>query len=432
MKKIVFAFLLFPFIVMAQHNIGGTFSPAEDYTYAFLYEATPEGANYINRAELDSLGNFSITLDENAKAGIYKIVYAIPPEENNFDIIYNGKEDVKFTFSQDYGVNFTESSENKLWASYLNSMDMVNQTITNFYSKDGTDTNAFESIFKTAKDTQQQYEDLAEGKLAEAFIKANKPHLPEDYEDLETYSKNVKSSFFDHIDFNNNLLRSSSLITDRISGFVFGLSAKPNNSTYMANVDVVANALKNTDSVTQLSLLELLWQEFKRRENHDLANYISDKYLLKLAKATGNKILEQQLISYKNTSIGAIAPDFEIQTEPSLKLSELKGDTHYVLIFWSSGCGHCLNELPKVKALMSTISNAKVVAFGLENDTVNWAEEIKKYPNFVHGIGLGKWENPLVQTYAVAATPTYFVLDSDKTIIAKPYDFESLRAFFKK
>jgi len=154
--------------------------------------------------------------------------------------------------------------------------------------------------------------------------------------------------------------------------------------------------------------------------------------LLQLAKTTNNKILEQQLTSYKNTSVGSISPDFEIQTNPSLKLSELKGDKYYVLIFWSSGCGHCLNELPKVKKLMTSINNTKVVAYGLENDALNWTNEIKNYPDFVHGIGLGKWENPLVQTFAIAATPTYFILDANKKIIAKPYDFEGLQSFFGK
>ncbi|WP_299116008.1 thioredoxin-like domain-containing protein [uncultured Winogradskyella sp.] len=428
MKKLIFAFILLPTLLIAQHKISGTFSPAEDYTYAFLYEATPDGANYVNRAQLDSLGNFSLSLDETAKAGIYKIVYAIPPEENNFDLVYNGKEDVNFTFSLDKGVDFTESSENKLWDSYLNSMDVVNQTISNFYTKGGTDKTAFASIFKTLKETQQSYEDLAKGKLVEAFIKANKPYIPEAYEDLPTYSKSLKANFFKNVDFNDSFLQSSSLITDRISGFVFGMSANPDNKTYMSHVDIVADAIKDSDAKVQSPLLELLWQEFKRRENHDMANYISDKYLLAIAKSTENKILEQQLTSYKNTSIGAIAPDFEIK--PNLKLSELKGDNFYVLIFWSSGCGHCLNELPKVKTLFDNISGTKVIAYGLENDSVNWSEEIKKYPDFIHGIGLGKWENPLVQTFAIAATPTYFVLDANKKIIAKPYDFEGLEAFF--
>ncbi|MBT8246094.1 MAG: redoxin domain-containing protein [Winogradskyella sp.] len=429
MKKLFIFLLLFPLLLLSQQKINGTFSPAEDFTYAFLYKATPDGANYVNRAKLDSLGNFSIALDENAKTGIYKIVYAIPPEENNFDLVFNGKEDVSFAFSMSDGVNFTESTENKLWASYLNSMDVVNQTISNYFTRGGKNKKAFNSIFKTLKETQTSYEGLAKGKLIEVFIKANSPYIPETFEDLASYSKNLKANFFNSVDFTDDLLRSSSLITDRVSGFVFGLSANTDNITYQNHVDIVAEAIKGTDAKIQSPVLEMLWQEFKRRENHGLANYISENFLLDIAKATENKILEQQLISYKNTSIGAIAPDFTIQNEPSLKLSELKGDKYYVLIFWSSVCEHCLKELPKVKNLMSTISNTKIVAYGLEKDAVNWSEEIKKYPDFVHGIGLGKWENPLVQTFAITATPTYFVLDANKKIIAKPYDFEGLEKF---
>lgn len=430
MKCVLLSLLLTPIFGVAQNTISGNFSPAKDYTFAFLYYATPNGAVYVNRAELDSSGNFKISMEENSKTGIYKIVYAIPPEENNFDIIYNGKEDVEFNFSLDKGVNFVESSENKLWNSYLNSMDVVNQTISNFYGKGGDDKAAFNSIFETLKTTQKSYEDLAEGKLVSAFVKANKPYIPEAYEDIATYSKNLRDNFFKHIDFNDPFLQSSSLITDRVSGFVFGMSASTTNEIYKNHVDIVANALFSVDAKTKSQYLELIWQEFKRRENHDMANYVSDKYLIDIAKATDNKVLEQMLTSYKNTSIGAVAPDFDIQE--NLKLSELKGDKYYVLIFWSSGCGHCLKELPKVKELITTVSNTKVVTIGLEKDATDWTEEIKNYPDFVHGIGLGKWENPLVQTYAIAATPTYFVLEADKKIVAKPYDIEGLEAFFKK
>ena len=433
MKKFIFILFFLPLITVAQNTISGTFSPSSDYTYAFLYKATPDGANYVNRAELDSLGNFKIPMEANAEPGIYKIVYAIPPEENNFDLVYNGKENVNFTFSLEDGVEFTESSENKLWASYLNSLQMVNQTISNYFTKGDEDKAGFASIFKTLKETQTSYEELAKEKLVKTFITSNKPYIPSAYEDITSYSKNLKSNFFENIDFENDLLRSSSFIRDRVSGFVFGLSASTKNETYIEYVDIVANAIKDNDPKIQGPILELLWQEFKRRENHDLANYISEKYLLNLAKINENKILEQQLTSYKNTSIGAIVPDFEIQTSPqSLKLSELKGDKYYVLIFWSSGCGHCLKELPKVKDLIQTISGTKVIAYGLENDSVNWSKEIKNYPDFIHGIGLGKWENPLVQTFAIAATPTYFVLDANKKIIAKPYDFEGLEKFFSK
>ena len=53
-------------------------------------------------------------------------------------------------------------------------------------------------------------------------------------------------------------------------------------------------------------------------------------------------------------------------------------------------------------------------------------EEIKNYPDFTHVIGLGMWENPIVKTYGVAATPMYFLLSSSKVIMAKPYAYEDL------
>ena len=167
-------------------------------------------------------------------------------------------------------------------------------------------------------------------------------------------------------------------------------------------------------------------------DNHEVANYITEKYLLDLANKTENKVLAETISSYKNTSIGTKAPDFEITlNDKTTSLHQLNGAKNYLLIFWSSGCGHCLAELPKVKALMANKPNLKVIAFGLEEDKVRWSEEIKNYPNFTHVIGLGKWDNPIVRTYGVAATPMYFLLSSSKIIMAKPYEYEDLEVVLK-
>ena len=45
---------------------------------------------------------------------MYRIVYALPQEENNFDIIYNAKENIELSFDQEIGVNFIKSIENNL------------------------------------------------------------------------------------------------------------------------------------------------------------------------------------------------------------------------------------------------------------------------------------------------------------------------------
>lgn len=426
MKRLLAFIFILPLFAIGQ-SVRGTFSPAEDFTHAFLYEATPEGANYVSHGELNNNGQFEIKIDSSAAPGIYKIVYAIPPEENNFDFIYDGKETVAFNFSQDKGVEFTESDENKLWASYLKSMDMVNQTIINYYEKDGKDKEGFKAVFKVLRDTQTSYEALAVGRLASAFVIANRPYIPAEYEDLSTYSKNVKTHYFSQIDFSNYILQSSTFLVDRVVSYVFNMVEKPTNDTYKSLIDDVANAIDNKDSVIKTYLLEVLWQRFVSEENHAVANYITDKHLLDLANQTGNKALAETISSYKNTSIGTKAPNFEIaSSENTTSLHNLKGSEYYLLIFWSSGCGHCLNELPKVKELVANKGNLKVVAFGLEEEPSRWTQEIKNYPDFIHTIGLGKWENPIVKTYGVAATPMYFLLSSDKIIMSKPYSFEDL------
>ena len=151
MKKSVFLLVLLPVLMFSQHSIERIFTPAEKFSFAMLYKSSPTSTEYVNRGVVQSDGSFKIQMDANAPAGIYKIVYALPQEENNFDLIYSGKEDVKLTFSLEEGLVFTASNENELWASYTKSMELINAAISNFYAKESTDEKAFEDIFNTTK-----------------------------------------------------------------------------------------------------------------------------------------------------------------------------------------------------------------------------------------------------------------------------------------
>jgi len=52
---------------------------------------------------------------------------------------------------------------------------------------------------------------------------------------------------------------------------------------------------------------------------------------------------------------------------------------------------------------------------------------IAEYPDFIHVLGLGKWDNPTSNAYGIESTPSFFLLDKDKKIIAKPYDAVALK-----
>ena len=436
MKRLLLLLSLMPTLVFAQHNISGVFSPAEDFTYAFLYRATPTSSDYVDRAQLDADGSFSIPLDSTAQPGIYKIVYALPPEENNFDFIYSGKESVSFTFSLEKGLEFTNSQDNKLWASYTKSMDMINRTISNFYTQESTDKKAYLDIIKTMNDTQNAYEESSENMLASVFIKANTPYIPETFEDLSTYSRNLKRTYLKHVDFGNPLLQSSDFLVDRVLAYVFGMTANTTNDTYKKDVDALMATIGDGHIEIKTILYEMIWRRFKGMDNAELANYVTDNHLLKLTEETNYTTLAEQLMAYKNNTIGNKASNFDLAITKdgetiTTTLHDLDVSDQYLLVFWSSTCGHCLDELPKLKALLADKKNMKVIAFGLEDNAEEWQKAIADYPDFIHVLGLGKWDNPTSNAYGIESTPSLFLLDNNKTIIAKPYDVKALKDILK-
>tara|TARA_R110000868_G_scaffold160412_4_gene390013 strand:- start:6071 stop:7396 length:1326 start_codon:yes stop_codon:yes gene_type:complete len=435
LKRVIISVLFLPCFLFSQHSIKGTFTNAKDYKYALLYKIMPLSSSYITNAEINEDGNFTLPLDSTVTAGMYKVVYAMPKEDYNFDVIYNGKEDIELTFNSETGITFQESIENKLLAGYSSSMLLVSQSISNFYRQHGTDTLALTSIFKTQRETQSNFEIAAKGTMALQFIKANSPYIPNNYEDVNTYVKNLETHFFDHVDFNNTTLQSSNFLLERMYNYVFGIDADSKNimAQYEHNMDEFCLAMKDAPLAIKSSLLLQLWQIMVDSEFESVANYISDTYLIDIAKTLNDQVLIDGLVQFKNTSMESKAPDFRLDgTENGKKLSDLSGSEYYVIVFWSSTCSHCLNEIPQLENFIKTLKKGElqVIAVGLEDDEKSWATAIKKSPEFIHVLGLGKWDNEIGDKYDVTATPTYFVLDKNKRIIAKPIDIEALESFF--
>jgi hypothetical protein len=74
----------------------------------------------------------------------------------------------------------------------------------------------------------------------------------------------------------------------------------------------------------------------------------------------------------------------------------------------------------------------KVIAFSLEKDAIGWISFKKTLPNWHHVLGLNKWQNKIARTYNIISTPSYFILDANKKIIAKPTELKDVKLFFTK
>src|SRR5690554_7020269 len=67
-----------------------------------------------------------------------------------------------------------------------------------------------------------------------------------------------------------------------------------------------------------------------------------------------------------------------------------------------------------------TSDKIKVVAIGLEIEEETWREKTKELPDFIHVLAKGDTLTELTRIYDIKATPTFYVLNVEKRIAAKP------------
>ena len=434
-NKILFLLLFFPTIIFSQHTIKVTFSPTKNFTWAILYKNAPTNTKYIAQSKIVD-GGLVFKLDAKATTGIYKLVYAVPQNDYNFDIIYNGEEDIELTFNLKDGAVFQKSNENIMLNSYLKEMTLLGRDLETRYLKENTEASAITSIFEKQKKLQKSFEEKSEGTLVQHFIKANQPYIPNELETPSNYIKNVTANYFTNIPFNDEVLQSSNFLIEKSLAYITGIKTKgiSKEQSFNNNVDKVVAQTRSLDLNFQKYFMGKLWENLVNYNLISTANYLAERYLLPIANQLDDAVLVLKLTQFKNLSIGNSAPDFILDDGSGKKLSELDIAENYILVFWSSGCSHCLKEIPQLYQLSQELNSTKykIIAVGLEEDDFKWKKEILKYPNFINVIKLKKWSNTIVNDYGLTSTPTYFVLDKDKKFIEKPENFDALKAYLKK
>jgi len=429
--------LFFTLFSGAQHSVSGNLSPAEDYKWLIAYKLNPDHQNYIADTEVKN-GAFSLKMPGNAQAGMYRLVYAVPQDEFYFDFIYNAKEDIVLSFDSQKGLSFTSSIENLLYTRYFNDIHGLEKQIAEYYSKQKTDSDLLLNLFKKLAAAQKTYETQSRGLLSGHFISANRPYIPSGYEDVETYIKHKKQHYFDALDFNDSVLQGSTFLTDKIVNYVFTalphqqLSTKEKALAITENVKEVAKVLENVSAVNKVQFFHSLWTQASNDNLNTTADFIYNNYLKSLATETNKAEILKKIEIQNRLRFGAAAPEITWNEGNSTKkLSGLSAAKNYVIVFWSSTCSHCLQQLPELQKGIKDFAGVKVLAIGLEDDDVTWKKESEKLPGFIHGIALGKWESPYADIYDIHQTPTYYILDSEKRIVARPDDYQEVIKFFE-
>ncbi len=412
--------------IQAQGSISGNFFPPEEFKWLIAYELTPGGENYVADTAVKN-GSFTIEMPVTAPAGMYRLVYAVPQDEFYIDVIYDKKEHVKFNFNLEEGLTITNSVENKWYTEYFAKITEAQDRLMEYYESGNSAEQDYNNLIHELRDIQKSYEEKYVETIAHQFIKSNRSYLPTEYESLAAFLKHKKEHHFEYLDLQNHILQASNFLTDKISNYVF--SALPpdiKSKEQLAeevnkNVKSVTELIKETPKGFQIKTLHQLWKIASVKSMPVVEDYIFSNYLKELAIANGNQKMVDEIETASRLRIGAKSPEifWEVNGKKHT-LSTLEQAENYLLIFWSSTCSHCLNELPLLHKELKKFNTVKVVAVGLEDDETNWKKVSATLPNFNHAISLGKWESDYAHTFNIQKTPTYFILDSEKRFVANP------------
>lgn len=228
------------------------------------------------------------------------------------------------------------------------------------------------------------------------------------------------------IDKSNDMLETSSLLRPILVSYL----NTGGNTNVGASVDKLLDRLKVETPRGQTVLSELIdifdvydMQEFKSK-------YLN---LAKNLKCTITDRLASTLKSNANVEIGAAFPNYKFQAPANTNaksLYDVKADKK-VIVFWSSTCSHCEEELPKLLAKYNDLKsrNIQVIGLSMDVDKDSYIKKIAAFP-WVNDSELKGWNSSYVDTYNVHATPTYFILDANNKIINKPEHVADVLQYF--
>ncbi len=140
--------------------------------------------------------------------------------------------------------------------------------------------------------------------------------------------------------------------------------------------------------------------------------------------------------------IGEKAADLQFEDTAGIQTSLYNVDAPYtVVVFWDPSCGHCKQELPRIDSIYRANwqkKNVKIYAVLSESEKMKpeWLSYIREHK-------IGDWINVYQtkasldletkeqrpsyrQLYDVVLTPTLYLLDKDKRIVAKKLTLEQI------
>ena len=244
--------------------------------------------------------------------------------------------------------------------------------------------------------------------------------------------------YWDEVDFGDMTLVSSDAFSAKVIDFLYSYTAMEEGAHFdslsMVGISVVMGKAKVNMRVYEF-LLEYLLEGYTAMGRSRITDYLLNYPQLAEGEITMEEGLRLDSISesFQKVRVGALAPDYSgVSIDgKSYRLYESKAQ-RILIVFWSTDCEYCHDFLVKIRKNLDLKTDYELVTFALAEDQKEVEVAVKKMrlPGY-HFYDDSRWESKPFLDYHVTSTPMVFLLDADKTILCKPYDWNGLKYWFK-
>ncbi len=412
-------------------------------------------------------------IPSDTRPGVYRIVlgqttYARVMDESpqQVDFIFNG-EDVRFEtdfrFPAD-SLKLIHSEENKVWFEFIRQeMDLRNkindlEKEEAFYNSmlseaesSGSDSKVKIEEIKASREQvanqfnlmQMQREEFIT-RMAEEhnslfvskIIKCYREPLRDGFLTPVERKAFFQKNYLGYLDFSDEALVQSSVLTEKIFTYLVSYNQKEytqdqRQNAYIKAVDaIMADVIKEGGEYSEVYefVVDYLVTGFEGLKMDKVLTWISDHYSAPLCKTEEKTTLRRKLEAQKMT-VGTVVPDFtlnDLKGQP-VNLSKALKERNLV-VFWASWCPHCTSLLPQIKSLCTGKINLEVIAVSLDRSANEWNNAVYKagFETYRNLSDLSEWNGKVVEDYNIYATPSMFLIDENRKIIAKPTSIQEL------
>lgn len=235
-------------------------------------------------------------------------------------------------------------------------------------------------------------------------------------------------TFYQEVDFNDTTLIPTNVLTTRIIEYLM------TSRNFVTAVDTLCCKAKVNMKMYEF-VLQYLLKGFTAMGLDEVTDHLLNFPCIaegEIDAAQGER-LEALTAPYQKVRVGAKAPDVEgvdLEGNP-YRLYESKAN-RIILCFWSVDCEYCHDFLMAIRKHLDLKNDYELVTFALADSREEVVKEVRKLrlPGH-HFYDEARWEGKAFLDYHLVSTPTVFMLDADKVIVAKPYDWNELKNALK-